>query len=46
MTVVKGCMVAACRGWYQSAIKLVLFLFKVKQIIKRIKSFVAYSGKV
>ena len=46
MTVVKGCMVAACRGWYQSAIKLVLFLFKVKQIIKRIKCFVAYNGKV
>ena len=46
MTVVKGCMVAACRGWYQPAIKLVLFLFKVKQMIKRIMSFVAYSGKV
>ena len=46
MMVVKGCMASACRGWYQSAIKTVFFLFEVKQIIKRIKCFVAYNGKV
>lgn len=34
MTVVKGCMAAACRGWYQLAIKTVFFLFWAKQMLK------------
>ena len=34
MTVVKVCMAAACRGWYQLAIKTVFFLFWAKQMLK------------
>ena len=36
MTVVKVCMTAACRGWYQPAIKMVFFLFGAKQLLKRV----------
>ena len=36
MTVVKGSMAAACRGWYQPAIKMVFFLFGAKQLLKRV----------
>ena len=38
MTVVKVCMTAACRGWYQPAIRMVFFLFRVKRLIKCVKS--------
>ena len=38
MTVVKGCMAAACRGWYQPAIRMVFLLFRVKRLIKCVKS--------
>ena len=29
-------MTAACRGWYQPAIKMVFFLFGAKQLLKRV----------
>ena len=38
MTVVKVCMTVACYGCYQSAIKLVFFLFWSKQLLKRVSS--------
>ena len=41
MTVVKGCMAAACRGWYQPAIKTVFFLFCIKRLLKRVKSYIS-----
>ena len=44
MKVVKICMGMACRGWYQPAVGLVFFLFRMKRMMKRLKSSIS-KGK-
>lgn len=46
MPVVKVCMAAACRGWYQPAVRVVFFLFHVKQMMKRMKSLVVKNRTI
>lgn len=46
MPVVKVCMAAACRGWYQPAVRVVFFLFHVKQMMKRLKRLVVISRTI
>ena len=46
MPVVKVCMAAACRGWYQPAVKVVFFLFHVKQMMKRMMRLVVISRTI
>ncbi len=46
MAVVRLCMSAACRGWYQPAVRVVFFLFHVKQVMKRMRSLVINSRKI